>query len=139
MDTNYKQIGIRIKQIRLQNKLKGSELGDILGVDKQTISNYETGKTKPPAPTLAKIAKIGTKSLDWLITGEYNTNHQGHDSIPEETARYQTDDFEQRIVGMLRRIPDESRQHLIQMITTAYFDHMETQTGGPQTKSAEAE
>jgi transcriptional regulator with XRE-family HTH domain len=68
--TSYQEIGGRIRAARDKVGLKGHELGLIINADKQTVSNYETGKTKPPAHILGQIAEACHTTTDWLITGK---------------------------------------------------------------------
>lgn len=46
-----------------------AELGLSLGVSNKAVSFYETGTSEPSLASLAKIAMIGKRTLDWLITG----------------------------------------------------------------------
>lgn len=49
-------IGNRIKQLRKQKKLTQHELAMAVGLDRTTITRYETGGTKITAEILPKIA-----------------------------------------------------------------------------------
>ncbi len=71
METLNQEIGHRISEIRKSLGMNQTELGEMLGIGKTTVSKYEKGGTKRGIPTedLVKIAKFGGKSLDWLITG----------------------------------------------------------------------
>ena len=40
------------------------------------ISKYERDQRKPEIATLVKIAKMGNKSLDWLLTGKSSFKHK---------------------------------------------------------------
>lgn len=40
-------LGSRIKELRLERKITGDELGKILGISKSTISLYEHNKSTP--------------------------------------------------------------------------------------------
>ncbi|MCK4620683.1 MAG: helix-turn-helix transcriptional regulator [Desulfuromonadales bacterium] len=131
METKLKEIGERIREVRKGLGLNQGSFGELIGVKGGTVSKYENGESDAGAEAFSVIAKLGNKSLDWLITGEYGAGHQGHGNNREEHPHYvPADDFERRIVGMLRRLPGESRQHLTNMITTAYYDHMESLTAG---------
>lgn len=62
--------GERIRQIRLGLDLNQEAFGHKLGLKTSTISGYEAGDAEPKPGTLAAIAALGEKSLDWLITGK---------------------------------------------------------------------
>ena len=62
-------IGKNIKHLRLQQKLTQDELAERLFVTRQTISNYETGKSKPDVEMLAKIAEVLETDANTVIYG----------------------------------------------------------------------
>ena len=64
-----RNIGKNIKHLRLQQKLTQDELAERLFVTRQTVSNYETGKSKPDVEMLAKIAEILGTDVQQLIYG----------------------------------------------------------------------
>lgn len=69
MDDINKAVGNRIRIIRERADLTQEALGDIIGVEKATVSKYESGATKISYASLLKIAELGKVSLDWLIKG----------------------------------------------------------------------
>ncbi len=52
------ELGIRIKQQRLENRLKQKELAELVGISNTYLSDIETGRTNPSIETLKKIAQI---------------------------------------------------------------------------------
>ena len=56
----------RLKDIRLFNGYTLKMVAEKIGVTKQAISKYETGKMVPEADTLAKILDLYGISLDYL-------------------------------------------------------------------------
>lgn len=50
--------GKNLKNARIKNNIKQSELGQILGVAGNTISNWEKGVSRPDLDTLVKISSI---------------------------------------------------------------------------------
>lgn len=63
----YLPIGERIMIVRKRRKLSKKELAEIMGVSVVTISNYESGKTKPPVQKLMKLSMALDVSIDDLI------------------------------------------------------------------------
>ena len=57
----------RLKELRLENKLKQSELANVLSVDQRSISNWEKGVRQPDFETLEKIAKFFNVTTDYLL------------------------------------------------------------------------
>lgn len=67
MTTTQKEIiPYRINQARLSRGLSLSDLADLVGVSKQAISQYETGKSKPLDSTLNRIAYVLRYSTDFF-------------------------------------------------------------------------
>lgn len=64
------QIGQRIKTIRKRLRLSQKELAENLGVSAGAVSTYELGDAYPSIETLAKIARLGGETFNWLIMGE---------------------------------------------------------------------
>lgn len=59
-------IPYRINQARLSRGLSTGELADLVGISKQAISQFETGKSKPLDGTLNKLASILKYSPDFF-------------------------------------------------------------------------
>ena len=64
-----RDIGKNIKQLRLQQKMTQDELAERLFVTRQTVSNYETGKSKPDVDMLVKISEVFNVDMHQLIYG----------------------------------------------------------------------
>ncbi len=58
---------LRLKQLRLKNKLTQSELADILGVKPTAISNYESERNEPSFDKLIALSKYFDVSCDYLL------------------------------------------------------------------------
>lgn len=63
--------GHRLKYIRKKKGLTQSELGDILGLDKSTISCYEKELRCPHINTLIELMHIFGVSADYLLGADY--------------------------------------------------------------------
>ncbi len=62
-------VGKNIRNIRTQNKMTQDELAEKLFVSRQTVSNYETGKSNPDIDMLVKIAEVLNTDVNILIFG----------------------------------------------------------------------
>ena len=71
-----RDIGKNIKQLRTQKNMTQDELAEKLFVTRQTVSNYETGRSRPDVEMLAKIAEVLDTDANTVIYG-----------LPEKTAR----------------------------------------------------
>jgi len=75
----YRQIGEKIRKLRLTKGLSQKDLAKHVGVTYQQIQNYEKGKSKIPVDRLIKIAETLEVSLDYFLK-EFDNNH---DKVPE--------------------------------------------------------
>lgn len=62
-------ISKNIKQIRIKNNMTQEDLAEALFVTRQTISNYENGKSNPDIETILKIADIFKVDANTVIYG----------------------------------------------------------------------
>ncbi|SFW27092.1 helix-turn-helix domain-containing protein [Nitrosovibrio sp. Nv17] len=63
-------MGSRIIQLRRRYKFSQSRLGELCGVTKAAVSQWETGASTPELKKLLMIRSRLDFSLDWLMTGE---------------------------------------------------------------------
>ena len=73
-------VGKNIRILRTRKKMTQDALAEKLFVSRQTVSNYETGKTRPDIDTLVKIADIMEVDVNVLIHGmpsQENTRNAG--------------------------------------------------------------
>lgn len=70
MRIKKEDIGGRIKEVREGLKMTQAELGRILGVGNKAVSSYEKGAANPSPSSLAEIARLGERTIDWLVTGK---------------------------------------------------------------------
>ncbi len=57
----------RIRELRTARKLNQVELAKLLGVSKQSVSNWENDNIQPSIEMLIKIAKLFGVSTDYLL------------------------------------------------------------------------
>lgn len=88
MDINYKDIGGRIKQFRLQRKMPQERLAELAELSTPHMSHIETGSTKLGLPTIIKIANILEVSVDELLCDNLVSSKPVYDT---ELARLVSD------------------------------------------------
>ena len=60
----------RLKRLRQNEGLKQQELAEILGIKRNTYSDWENGKTEPSFENLINLADLLEVSLDCLLGRE---------------------------------------------------------------------
>lgn len=64
-----RDIGKNIKSLRIQQNMTQDELAEKLFVTRQTVSNYETGRSRPDVEMLARIAEVLQTDANTVIYG----------------------------------------------------------------------
>lgn len=63
-------IGYKIKNAREENKLTQTQAAESLMVSRQTISNWENGKSLPDILSIIRMSELYKISLDELLKGD---------------------------------------------------------------------
>jgi transcriptional regulator with XRE-family HTH domain len=107
----YRQIGEKIRKLRLTKGLSQKDLAKYVGVTYQQIQNYEKGKSKIPVDRLIRIAEALEVSLDYFLK-EFDNNH---DKVSESelallTTYYKSigsEKVRKQILSLLRVLAEE--------------------------------
>lgn len=67
----------RLKEARLRSGLKQSDVAELLGVKKNTISNWENGKANPDIDSLIRLCEIYEVSCSTLLELSYGDTTDG--------------------------------------------------------------
>ncbi|NLL70089.1 MAG: helix-turn-helix transcriptional regulator [Epulopiscium sp.] len=87
MDDNI--LGQRLKLLRVRAGLTQTEFGQPFNLAKSTISQYESGKSRPDDELKKKIADYYKVSLDWLMGRTEDKNFPPIQHSFEKRADYQ--------------------------------------------------
>jgi len=63
-------IGARIRQLRERNNLSGEKFGELCGVSKGTVSQWENNIVTPPIDRVLLLKKTLEFSIEWFYTGK---------------------------------------------------------------------
>jgi putative transcriptional regulator len=66
----------RIRELRAVKRWSQAELGDLLGVSRQTINALETGKYDPSLPLAFKISKLFALPIEQIFTPDQQQAEQ---------------------------------------------------------------
>jgi len=67
MDT--KEIGLRIRGLRVERDLNQEKLAEILKIDRSTLSKIESGTNTPTTRILIELKQVFSVSTDWILFG----------------------------------------------------------------------
>lgn len=100
MDSNI--LGNRIKTLRLEANLTQEEFGKPYSLKKSTVSQYESGSSRPDDELKKKIALDYNVSLDWLMGLTNARNHCEDSEIT--TALHSDTEYDD--------LPDEAKKEI---------------------------
>lgn len=93
----------KLKVVRMQKCLSQAELGKLLGVKAQTISNWEIGKSEPNLKTINKLCEVLNIPLYSLISKDVD---------------YQLTLEEAFLINKYRELSDDGKNIIISLIKT---------------------
>jgi transcriptional regulator with XRE-family HTH domain len=59
--------GARLKRLRTSKQLSQDQVASLIGVNRATVSNYESDTRQPPYVTLTTLATLFKVSTDYLL------------------------------------------------------------------------
>ncbi|MBQ6863900.1 MAG: helix-turn-helix transcriptional regulator [Clostridia bacterium] len=77
----------KLRQIRLAKKISQVELANLLGVTKQSVSNWENDNIQPSIEMLVKISNVLSVSCDYLL-GIDNKRYLDVTDLSEEEIQH---------------------------------------------------
>ena len=69
-ELNYKEIGMRIKTMRLKNNIYQTVLAKEIGISQTHMSNIESGRAGLTLENLVKMSRIFNCGIDEIVFGE---------------------------------------------------------------------
>lgn len=79
------EIGKLIKKARNESALTQEQAVEFLGVSRQTISNWENGKSYPDIISVIRMSDLYSVSLDYLLKEETSMNQTYKEYLEEST------------------------------------------------------
>lgn len=101
-----KELGERIKNLRISKGLSQEALGSELRLSKQTISNYENGDRDPGLDTIIKLSDIFNVDTDYLLCKSEVKNIANSNKI-QDLLKMQTTDWDNKYTAKLEDISRE--------------------------------
>lgn len=104
-----KEFGAKLKEIRIKNGVKQAELADAIGIARNSISYYETGRCWPSLDLIIQICFYFKISLDYLV---------GMSKLQKDSETLQFNDTER--IWIKELLETEKVEHL----KFAKFEHI---------------
>lgn len=68
--TEAQHIGTRIRELRKAKGLTLQQLADVFGISRASVSEWESGRSKPDAGRLLKLAEVLGATIEYLLNGD---------------------------------------------------------------------
>lgn len=104
----FKDLGVRIAQLRKEQALTQQQLADELQITQQVVASYEIGRRRVPVSTLPALARALGTSLEELI-GERETAARKRGPAPKL----------QRHIERISALPKSQQRFVMRMLETA--------------------
>ena len=116
----------RLKKLRKSLKLTQQEFADRIGVKRNTIAQYESGRNAPIDAVITLICRTYGVSDTWLRTGEGDmfVARDRSEAIAQEVSRFMADhpdSFRERLVSLLIRL-DEKQWEVLEQYARQLVD-----------------
>mgnify|MGYP001060479803 FL=1 len=82
----FAEFGSRLKALREQSNIKQGQFADKIGIVRQSMSNYESGKHCPDVEVLKRMAKCLGCSVDYLLGLKNNKNYETNIEFDESLS-----------------------------------------------------
>lgn len=102
----FRELSLRIAQLRNEQDLTQQQLGELLAVSQQTIASWEVARLRVPASMLPRLARVLGVSLEALI---------GEDEPP--ARRGPTPKLQQQM-ERISQLPKSQQRFVMQMLDT---------------------
>ena len=79
------EIGSIIRKARTEQKLTQEQAAEALGVSRQTVSNWENGRSSPDIVRVIRMSELDHSSLDALLKGDSSVNTSYREYLAEST------------------------------------------------------
>ena len=95
------EIGSIIKNVRNEAKLSQEQAAEALGVSRQTVSNWENGRTYPDIISVIKMSDLYHVSLDHLLKEESSVKQTYKEFLEESTDTVKSNEKKSKLAIIL--------------------------------------
>lgn len=123
------EIGSKLKDARKKNGITQEQAAELLGVSRQTISNWENNKSFPDIISVIKMSDIFSVSLDHLLKEDKTMNQTYQEFLEESTNTVKAKKNLSKIIML-------STYFLVWMLAVIFFWYVSRNQRGIDTTGA---
>lgn len=110
----------RMRKLRRILDLTQQEFADRIGMKRNTVANYETGRNEPSSSVISLICREFNVNEDWLRTGEGDpfikrTRNQLITDFLGDVIKDDEESFRKRLVEALAKLDIEDWEYLAKL------------------------
>lgn len=109
------ELGKKIQKIRKNNNLSQSDLAEMLGVSRQSVSKWETGTATPEISKLIQISEMFDISVDMILGTEGDLAIPDESNDTENKSEPSNDGNKNKIVGLIGKTYNSTIMGLIEV------------------------
>lgn len=109
------ELGKKIRKIRKNNNLSQSDLAEMLGVSRQSVSKWETGTATPEISKLIQISEMFDISVDMILGTEGDLAIPDESNDTENKSEPSNDGNKNKIVGLIGKTYNSTIMGLIEV------------------------
>lgn len=109
------ELGKKIQNIRKNNNLSQSDLAEMLGVSRQSVSKWETGTATPEISKLIQISEMFDISVDMILGTEGDLAIPDESNDTENKSEPSDDGNRNKIVGLIGKTYNSTIMGLIEV------------------------
>ena len=109
------ELGKKIQTIRKNNNLSQSDLAEMLGVSRQSVSKWETGTATPEISKLIQISEMFDLSVDMILGTECNVDIPVGSNNTENKSEPSNHGSKNKIVGLIGKTYNSTIMGLIEV------------------------
>ncbi len=118
----------RIKKIRKEANMTQEKFAEKLGLKRQTIATYETGRSEPMDNIIVSICREFNVNKEWLLTGKGETYKEIEDETAEVVSDLLEEDnpFYDLILGIMKTYKklDDKSQTALRSLSQELLDNL---------------
>ncbi len=107
---NLKEIGKKVKELRVQEKMSQSELAELIDISTVHMSHIETGSVCMSLPCLLSLCNALNTTPNNILLGEYTLSKESTTSMLSESIEALTNDERLLLIGFANLLSNHSEK-----------------------------
>lgn len=103
-ELNFKQIGQKLREVRLSQNLTQEYVANTVNINTSHISNIENNRVKISLTTLVAICNVLNTTVDYILSNEYVSSESAIDREIMHALQGRSNDEKEKILKIIQII-----------------------------------